>query len=71
MKALVDHPDKVDIVEMEILEGRKISVVVKLHQDDMGKVVGRRGTNANALRALLTSLGGKHSCTYTLDFGGI
>jgi len=70
VKALVDHPEEVDIVEHTILEGKKVSVVVTVHPEDLGKVVGRRGGNANALRVLLSSLAGKHACTYTLDFGG-
>ena len=50
-KSLVDDPDSVTVTEVEDAEG----TVIELHvaEDDMGKVIGRNGSVAKALRTLL------------------
>ena len=50
-KSLVDDPDSVKVTEVEDDEG----TVIELHvaEDDMGKVIGRNGSVAKALRTLL------------------
>ena len=50
-KSLVDDPDAVQVTEVEDEEG----TVIELHvaEDDMGKVIGRNGSVAKALRTLL------------------
>ena len=50
-KALVDDPEAVKVTEVEDEEG----TVIELHvaEDDMGKVIGRNGSVAKALRTLL------------------
>jgi len=50
-KALVDDPEAVTVTEVEDEEGS----VIELHvaEDDMGKVIGRNGSVAKALRTLL------------------
>ena len=50
-KTLVDDPDAVKVTEVEDEEG----TVIELHvaEDDMGKVIGRNGSVAKALRTLL------------------
>jgi uncharacterized protein len=50
-KALVDDPAAVEVVQVEDEEG----TVIELHvaEDDMGKVIGRNGSVAKALRTLL------------------
>ena len=50
-KTLVDDPDGVKVTEVEDEEG----TVIELHvaEDDMGKVIGRNGSVAKALRTLL------------------
>jgi predicted RNA-binding protein YlqC (UPF0109 family) len=50
-KTLVDDPSAVTVTEVEDEEG----VVIELHvaEDDMGKVIGRNGSVAKALRTLL------------------
>ena len=49
-KSLVDDPDAVQVTEVEDEEG----TVIELHvaEDDMGKVIGRNGSVAKALRTL-------------------
>ena len=50
-KALVDDPEAVQVVQVEDEDG----TVIELHvaEDDMGKVIGRNGSVAKALRTLL------------------
>ena len=50
-KSLVDDPEAVQVTEVEDEQGS----VIELHvaEDDMGKVIGRNGSVAKALRTLL------------------
>jgi predicted RNA-binding protein YlqC (UPF0109 family) len=50
-KTLVDDPGAVEVTEVQDEEG----TVIELHvaEDDMGKVIGRNGSVAKALRTLL------------------
>lgn len=52
-KALVDHPDDVQVVESE--DHRQIIYELSVHPDDVGKVIGKQGRIAKALRTVVTS----------------
>ncbi|MGH3004948.1 MAG: KH domain-containing protein [Gaiellaceae bacterium] len=56
-KSLVDKPDEVRVVRSE----REGTVVLELHvaPDDVGKVIGRQGRIARALRTLVRASGGR------------
>ena len=58
-QSLVDKPDEVTITETE----KEDSIVYKLHvsPDDMGKVIGRQGRIAKALRTLVKAATPKDS----------
>ena len=64
VKALVDHPDDVAIArtvdEMGVLLTRTVS------PEDMGKVIGKDGNIAKALRTLLRVVGMKHNARVNL-----
>ncbi len=50
VKAIVDNPDDVDVRQVT---GNKVVVVeVRVASDDVGKVIGREGRIANALRII-------------------
>ena len=49
-KALVDKPDEVDVQQIE--EGDFVVLELKVASEDMGKVIGKQGRVATALRAL-------------------
>ncbi|MCU1535310.1 MAG: hypothetical protein JWR53_1791 [Glaciihabitans sp.] len=54
VKGIVDHPAEVQVVAKnsprgEVLEGR-------VHPEDLGRVIGRAGRTAKALRTLITAL---------------
>lgn len=50
-KALVDSPDEVVVTETE--NDREIVVQLKVAQDDMGKVIGKQGRIAKAIRSVV------------------
>ncbi len=51
-KALVDKPEEVLVTEKE---GERISVIeLKVAKEDFGKVIGKRGRTAEAIRTVLT-----------------
>jgi predicted RNA-binding protein YlqC (UPF0109 family) len=56
-RSLVDKPDEVRVVRSE----REGTVVLELHvaPDDVGKVIGRQGRIARALRTLVRASGGR------------
>ena len=55
--ALVDHPDEVQVKETE--QDDTIIVELKVAKGDLGKVIGKQGRTARALRALLSAAAGK------------
>ncbi len=57
-KHLVDHPENV-LVEEKVQEDKKIIFSLKVSQDDIGKVIGKQGKTAQAMRTLLTAVAAK------------
>ncbi len=56
-RALVDHPDSVSVAEVE---GEKTTVYeLRVFQDDLGKVIGRKGQTAKAIRTLISAVSAK------------
>jgi predicted RNA-binding protein YlqC (UPF0109 family) len=52
-KALVDHPEA---VEVSVIEGEQTSVIeLKVAKDDLGKVIGKQGRTARAMRTILSA----------------
>lgn len=52
-KALVDHPEEVRVNTVE--DDRTITFELSVHPDDVGKVIGKQGRIAKALRTVVTS----------------
>ena len=50
-KSLVDHPDQVDVRAVEGNEG--ITIELRVASDDMGKVIGKQGRIAKAIRTVV------------------
>ena len=63
--ALVDHPEAVKISEVQGHHAHIIEVDVA--KEDRGKIVGRRGATADALRTLLKAASGKEGKRYILE----
>ena len=57
VKALVDHPDEVYVNE---IQGKQITVLeLKVAKEDIGKVIGKQGRTAHALRSILGAASAK------------
>jgi uncharacterized protein len=64
-KALVDHPDD---VRVKSLDGQQATVLeLRVNPEDLGKVIGRQGRTAKAVRTLLGVAGMKVRKRYTLE----
>ena len=64
-KALVDQPDKVVVSQ---LEGEQTTILeLKVAQDDLGKVIGKQGRTARAIRVILGAAGMKEKRRYNLE----
>jgi predicted RNA-binding protein YlqC (UPF0109 family) len=60
-----------DAVEIEIEEtDTKISMMAKVAQDDMGRVIGKRGRVAHAIRTLVRAAAVKDGIEVEVDFDG-
>jgi uncharacterized protein len=56
-KSLVDHPEQVEVSE---IKGEQTSVIeLKVAKDDLGKVIGKQGRNARAMRTILSAASAK------------
>lgn len=56
-KALVDHPDQVVVTERQ--EDGQTTVELKVDPSDMGKVIGRQGRIAKAIRSVVKAASAK------------
>ena len=56
-KALVDHPEEVVVTEKE--DGKALVIEVKVAESDMGKVIGKQGRIAKAIRAVVKAAAAK------------
>lgn len=65
-KQLVDKPENV-IVEETNPDENTIAFTLKADKDDIGKVIGKHGKHAQAMRVLLSAVGGKGGHKTTLQ----
>jgi hypothetical protein len=64
-KSLVDNPDKVAVSQ---LDGEQSSIIeLKVAQEDIGKVIGKQGRNAQAIRIILGAAGMKLKKRFSLE----
>ncbi len=59
VKALVDHPEEVVVTEKE--DGNHITVEVRVAASDMGKVIGKQGRIAKAIRSVVKAASAKEN----------
>ena len=57
-RSLVDHPEKVDIFEHT--GGQTAVFDLRVAQDDIGKVIGKNGRTATAIRTILNAASAKN-----------
>jgi len=64
-KALVDNPEDVSVAEVE---GEQTTVLeLRVRNEDLGKVIGRQGRTARAIRTLLAAAGMKVRKRFVLE----
>ncbi len=68
VRSLVDNPEQ---VELNVIEGEKSTILeLRVSPDDIGKVIGKKGRIAKALRTILSATStktGKHASLEILD----
>ena len=57
VRGIVDHPDEVGVRDKQLCCGSILEV--RVHPDDLGKVIGRRGRTATAFRTVVSALAGR------------
>jgi predicted RNA-binding protein YlqC (UPF0109 family) len=63
--ALVDNPDQVNVVESE--NGDMINFELTVAQEDLGKVIGKQGRTARAMRSILSAAAARDNKKSRLD----
>ena len=64
VKSLVDNPDAVQITRS--VDQMGVLLLLTVHPDDMGKIIGKSGKTAESLRVLLRVVGMKHNARVNL-----
>ena len=64
-KALVDHPEEVDVTEKE--DGKAHDIEVKVAESEMGKVIGKQGRIAKAIRSVVKAAAAKDDKKVIVD----
>lgn len=68
VRGIVEHPDDVHVRRRALRRGEVLEVHV--HPDDLGKVIGRGGRTARALRSVMSALGGSRTRVDLVDHTG-
>ena len=64
-KALVDNPDDVKVTQ---IDGEMTSMIeLRTHNSDLGKVIGKQGRTAQAIRTILAAAGMKQKRRFSLE----
>jgi hypothetical protein len=54
VREIVDHPDEVSVTLVDTARGELLEV--RVHPEDLGRVIGRQGRTAKALRTVVNAL---------------
>ena len=65
VRGIVEHPDEVSVRERDTRRGPLLQV--RVHPDDLGKVIGRGGRTATALRTVIGAVGGQNVRVDVMD----
>jgi uncharacterized protein len=68
VKGIVDHPEDVTVDLLTNRRGKTLEI--RVHPDDLGKVIGRGGRTAKALRQVMTDVGGRGLRVDVVDTDG-
>ena len=64
-KSLVEHPEEVVVTEKE--SGKSTVIELKVAQSDMGKVIGKQGRTAKAIRSVVKAAASKSDKKVIVD----
>ncbi len=64
VKQIVEHPDDVDVSRS--VDEMGVLITLRVHKDDMGKIIGKSGQTAKSLRVLLRVIGSKNNARVNL-----
>lgn len=65
VRALVDHPERVHVTQIDGTHSVVLELAVA--PEDVGKVIGKKGVHADAIRRLVHAIGGKTKKRYVLE----
>lgn len=65
-KSLVDNPDDVEVTSVEEQDGELV-LELRVHPDDMGKVIGKRGRTAKAIRTMVKAAATREGASATVE----
>jgi predicted RNA-binding protein YlqC (UPF0109 family) len=68
IQSLIDVEDELEIVPIVNADG--VSFRIHTATQDLGKLIGRNGRTARAIRTILSGNAAKHKRRYSVDFGG-
>lgn len=64
-KSLVDNPEDVKVTQ---IDGEQTTILeLRVHQSDLGKVIGKQGRTARAIRTILAAAGMKQKRRFNLE----
>ena len=66
IKNLVENPDAVSVTEKA--DGKSYNYEFKVAKDDMGKVIGKQGKMAKAIRSIMKAVAGKEHKRINVEF---
>jgi predicted RNA-binding protein YlqC (UPF0109 family) len=66
VRGIVDHPDDVSVRLSSSRRGRILQI--RVHPDDMGRVIGRAGRTANAVRTVVEAIDDDSGPRIRVDF---
>lgn len=64
-KSLVDHPESVEVTTLQ--ENDSFNILLKVSSDDMGKIIGKQGRIAKAIRSILKAVSLKENIRVNLE----
>jgi len=65
IKNLVNHPE---YIKINRIDGTKETIIeIRVHQEDVGKVIGKNGSVVRALRTIVSAVGNREKKNYILE----